>query len=589
MKIKSFLRFISPAICAVAFLPFLMGMDGLSGGGCSSKSSSQTVRVTPSGDGHESFTPSTPQVIELGTTQSFTLSANFAYVLSTNVGGTCPAGSWVGSVYTTGAITSSCTVIFSAMNPNVPWYPSLSAFEAYDSGRSRLFSLAIFAGNFTGVNTVDTLDSAAGAYPSLTNIAYIDEDQIFAYGGGYGNESGSMGAFVAKINPETLEPEWFNQLIDTSTNGEWDYPGVLGILDDGYLYVVYGYRLSKLNPSTGEVISTLELPTGAGLPENTSYDGFDATPEGLFVMKTLYRQAGCTVQGPAVFIDCPDPSDVPNSILVSVNPQSMTVLDEVSLTSNLTDRLTIGTYNGQNYVYFWTLNSWVRYSLSSAGELSFDNSWDPQTLLLNGQRPGSSLVIMGDWVLGQTNALPGSTALSLIAVNQGDASQQFSIQPFLGDPIPADISAAYSFSGPGGAQAVSWMPSPVSVDSEANIVYSMDSFPGEIAAYSLDATGFTLLWKTDQRTTEALAIIGAESERMIVGTDIPTTPTLQVPGLNTEDFVVWRNAATGEEIARSALLPAITPAGMVQPYYSGDMFYGSVAGRLYQLIPVSAP
>jgi hypothetical protein len=57
-----------------------------------------------------------------GTTQSFTVTANTGYTNSTTVGGTCPAGSWntAHSIYTTGAITAACTVLFSA---NANTYP----------------------------------------------------------------------------------------------------------------------------------------------------------------------------------------------------------------------------------------------------------------------------------------------------------------------------------------------------------------------------------------------------------------------------------------------------------------------------------
>lgn len=74
-----------------------------------------TYTVTPSGDGNETFTPNTVQTVNSGATQSFTVTANTGYILSNAVSGTCPAGSWSGSVYTTGAITSGdCTVSFSA-------------------------------------------------------------------------------------------------------------------------------------------------------------------------------------------------------------------------------------------------------------------------------------------------------------------------------------------------------------------------------------------------------------------------------------------------------------------------------------------
>jgi len=74
----------------------------------------QVISVTPSGDGHETISPSTPQTVNYGATQQFTVTANTGYALSQTVGGTCPVGSWTGSTYTTGAITSSCSVSFSA-------------------------------------------------------------------------------------------------------------------------------------------------------------------------------------------------------------------------------------------------------------------------------------------------------------------------------------------------------------------------------------------------------------------------------------------------------------------------------------------
>ncbi len=158
--------------------------------------------------------------------------------------------------------------------PNPPWYPSLEAFEHYNSGRSHVFPEATFGGSYSGNNTVDILSSPM-VYPSGYNMAYLDPDNIFIYGGGYGDVAGSVGAFVAKVNPTTLGPIWYNQLINTSINGEWDYPGSMGILQDGFIYVSYGYRLAKLNKN-GEVIDTLILPTG--VQNHKTLHLMDSTP-----------------------------------------------------------------------------------------------------------------------------------------------------------------------------------------------------------------------------------------------------------------------------------------------------------------------
>lgn len=72
-----------------------------------------TYQVTPSGDGHETFTPNTPQTVNYNLTQAFTVTADPGYILLQTTGGTCPTGSFSGNTYTTGQIIADCTVNFS--------------------------------------------------------------------------------------------------------------------------------------------------------------------------------------------------------------------------------------------------------------------------------------------------------------------------------------------------------------------------------------------------------------------------------------------------------------------------------------------
>ncbi|WP_419421242.1 hypothetical protein ACNVED_15345 (plasmid) [Legionella sp. D16C41] len=467
-------------------------------------------------------------------------------------------------------------------NANAPWYPSLEAFEHYNSGRSHVFSQAIFSGSMAGNNTVRYAYSPA-IYPSGYNMSYLNANLAYIYGGGYGDVPGSIGAYVAQINPLTLQPIWYNQLINTSANGEWDYPGSLGILDDGYLYVSYGYRLTKLNPATGAIIATLVLPTGGGLPQNTSFNGFNATADGFIVMKSVYRQAGCTIQGPNALLDCPDPTDVPPSILVSVNPKTMQVVDNITLPAPVGARPTVTQYQNKNYVYLLESTTAIRY-IVQGGVFRLDSSWNPGTITLPGQTLCTSFVVVNDWVVAQTNTLPSATALSVISINQGNAANQFSIQPFSGYPIPPLIALAFSNAAPGGTAAISWAPMSVSGDPASNIIYASDSLPGKIAAISVSQSGLNVLWVANQRTTEFTTLINPATNRVLVGTDIPEG---EIPGNNQYDYVVWRNALTGVEIARSPILPAMTQGTMVQPYYFGAMFYEGQAGTLINLLPLS--
>ena len=194
----------------------------------------------------------------------------------------------------------------------------------------------------------------------------------------------------------------------------------------------------------------------------------------------------------------------------------MKVIDQTTLPADVIGRVTVGEYNGHEYVYFFVVNTCIRYEVNK-GQLTLDSTWNPGTLLVSGQTAGWALVVLHDWVVGQCNGLPASTPLSVFAVNQGDASKQFMIQPFAGDPIPPLVKAAFSKQAPGGTQAISWNAATVSVDPQSNLIYAMDALPGEIAAVHLSSSGLQTAWKVAQTTTEFIAIIGPPDQRVIVG------------------------------------------------------------------------
>ena len=52
------------------------------------------------------------QLVEPGAEASFTVTPDTGYEVEASVGGTCPAGTWDGSTYTTGALTANCSVEF---------------------------------------------------------------------------------------------------------------------------------------------------------------------------------------------------------------------------------------------------------------------------------------------------------------------------------------------------------------------------------------------------------------------------------------------------------------------------------------------
>jgi hypothetical protein len=362
---------------------------------------------------------------------------------------------------------------------------------------------------------------------------------------------------------------------------------VAAILNDGFLYVIYGYRLAKIDPQNGNLVGPpLVLPTGEGLPENTSFNGFDALEDGTLIAKTVYRSAGCNVQGPTAILPpsmggCPTNNvSPPPSILVSIDPQTLTVRDHIPLPQFVGGRPTTAHFQGRDYVYLATPTTAIRYLVEN-GKFTLDTSWNPGRIYQSSdEKLGSAVAVMNDWFVVQSNGFPAAAPLSVIAINQADATQKFFAQPFKG--FPASLPQCDLPAG-----TVSWAPMSVSVDPDHSLVYTADSVPGAIAALKLTAGSFQTVWIADQRTTEFLALIGPRGHRVLVGTEIPNG---QCPLENETDHVISRDAKTGDELARTAEpLPAMTSGTMIQPYYFGKMFYMGLKGELIELAVRPAP
>jgi hypothetical protein len=496
---------------------------------------------------------------------------------------------------------------------NPPWYPSLQAFEHYNSGRSHVFSLARFGGSLTGRNGVTIVASPKNQYPSGYNMSYLNSKNAFIQGGSYGDVKGSIGPYVAKLDPNTMKPEWYTQLRNTRKYHEWDYPGAMAIESNGFIYAVSGYHVWKVNPYNGKIVQTLTLPTVvynrdnysgsyANPPAtpsyyqqpsqdavNTSYNGINALPDGTLILKSLYRTAGCPLQGPSAIITCDQSQNIPRSVLISVNPKTMRIIDQVQLKAFAGARPTITEYKGVDYVYLLErIASPVRFSVKN-GKFTQDTNWTPtipQTT--NGQTTGGSLIVMGNWILGATNSVPSAAPLTMFAVNQGDGSDVIETQPYKNDPPPPELAAAFAGKATLNGQpadAISWAGMSLEADPQNNTLYGVDTLARKVAAFTITNNQFQFVWEKTETTTEWATLIGPKNQRVWVSTDIPG---IEIPGNNKHDVVVWRDAATGRELARSGKVPAMTQGSAVQPGYGGSVYFPSSRGTLYKLTPKAA-
>jgi hypothetical protein len=506
----------------------------------------------------------------------------------------------LGAVSLIAVLLAVAAAAFEGHDNNPPWYPSLQAFEHYNSGRSHVFTQARFRGSLDRRNKVAVVSSADGAYPSGYNMSYLNENEAFIQGGSYGDVKNSIGPFVAKIDPKTLETKWYTQLFNTADAKEWDYPGAMAIESDGMIYVVSGHSLYKVHPEDGHVIDTLPLPTMVYMRNNyptlpaeydttltddsanTSYNGINALPDGTIVVKSLYRVAGCDLDGGSALLKCPNSGNVPRSNLISINPHTMQTIQIYTLPAPAPARPTITRYHGVDYVYLLENTALpVRYSVSH-GIFTPDTSWNPPAVSNDGQEPGGSLIVMNDWIVGATNTVPATGALTTFAINQGDASKYYTLQPYKCDPVDPVLAAAFATASPGNQPAISWADMSLEADPENGLFYGVETLARKVAAFRIGDSGIETVWKKTQTTTEWATLIGPKEHRVWVGTDIPLN---QIPGLNANDRVVWRDASTGRELARSVQVPVMTQGSAVQPGYDGSMYFPGATGTLVRLTP----
>jgi hypothetical protein len=449
-------------------------------------------------------------------------------------------------------------------NPNPPWFATIAAFEVHDSARTHLYGCAHFLGSTTSPNNVLAYKSTE-LYPTPYNIVTKGPDNLFIYGGGYGDSSTASGSFVASVEPGTLNQRWRRVLINTNATDEWDYPGVLNVLEDGSLVVIYGYHIAKLDPVRGGVEASTALPTGKSAPRDTSYNGYDALPDGTIIAKTVNREKGCTENGFSAFLDCPNPQDVPPSVMVAVDRKTLEVISQITLPEMMGGRVTTAQYEGKNYIYLPGTKSLYRYTFEN-GTFAADPTWGPVPYLKSGQTSGSAMAAMGDYMVAMTNGgAPTSTPMSVVAVSQADSSKVLTLEPFAGSDSEN-----------------SFIPSMVSVDPASNLIFVMDAGAGEIGAVELANGKLSLKWSYDQTTLSFTTLVGPEDQRILIGTDIPIKTFKQLKNYSTE-AVVWRDAVTGKEFARSDDFPKMSAGILVTPGYAGLQYFLTADGHIIVL------
>lgn len=448
------------------------------------------------------------------------------------------------------------------------WYPTITPAEHGDSARSSVYAQAscdLRERAALATVTARPLAGPNGAWPAVTR----DPGELYLIHGSLAFK-GFDGARVTRVDTTAWRTLWTTRLIDTAATREWNYPGGVGAHADGFIYAIYGYRLARLDPATGAVLATVELPCGQA-PRDTTYNGFIVMPDGMIVAKSLYRMPGCQENGFRALARG-GLVDTPSHIAV-VDPRTMTVVASIQAPEHLLGRITASLHRGRSYVYTAGKDHVFRYHYD-AGSLTLDRDWGPVRTRQPGESPASAITTADGWIFLQGNAGPAPVPFTIHAISQDDGARTHRVQPFPG--------RAWSFNA-----------SKLTYDGDNRRMYTTDGLIGQLACHDFDPErGFSPRWQVAQGSYSFLVLVGPPARRVLIATrliDTPITWLLRkqlsrlVPWLAYmigKERVVWRHPDTGAVLAESPDLPA----GLaIIPGHDGSIYYPTVFKGVWEL------
>jgi hypothetical protein len=176
------------------------------------------------------------QSVAVGSTASFTVTADTGYTANTAVGGTCVAGSWTGSVYKTGAVSGACSVVFTftgmpvltgSLKVDISPVGAVMAGARWSIGGAWQPSGTTLNGVVSGSCTISFNTVPGYISPANQNVT-IKSGQTITATGAYKLVIGSTGSLTVTLSPAgavTAGAQW------SVDGGTWQASGstVMGL------------------------------------------------------------------------------------------------------------------------------------------------------------------------------------------------------------------------------------------------------------------------------------------------------------------------------------------------------------------------
>ncbi len=460
-------------------------------------------------------------------------------------------------------------------NNYVGYYPAIGAPEHTDNIRTGVQPCGSFTGSTSGDNQVFRYQSET-TYPGGIGLVVFDGPNAgYLWAGGIVPGGGQ---YVSKFDPSTGKEIWRTWLSNTNISGQWLALGSLAIIKDGTLVAAAGHTFWKLSRNDGTMVASEEQPIVGTPAKDHNFDGMMVAPDGqgTLLIKSQTRSVGCPTQTNNAMSSCPaDYGAAPKSNFVAADPTTLENLDSIEIDQNVTARAVATEHNGKIYIYGNGAKSLVRVVWDpDTQKLTQDKSWSPK-VILKGQSGGASPVVMGDWVIANSNANPSSdTPQCLFAVNQDDPEDVHQVCPW-GKTFPVESGATMSES-----------PAAPGIDPENSLIFVQDYFLKGVYAIRIDQrTGeMKVKWsRPDWWTSDYFSMVGPKDERILISQNInPDTTTANIAtGFDYTESVLWVDEATGKTIAESEDGPSTAVGSLINVGYGGRFYTMGNGGELF--------
>ena len=462
------------------------------------------------------------------------------------------------------------------------YWSAMNAAEQADAERSNIYPCADFLGSHTEDNVVYAY-KAEGSYPQVQYVNSAGPNEMYIVGGTSAPSTGRMtpGPYVARVNPISGEQVWRTYLENGNVNNVFMGGTNLNILASGKIIYAWNHKIALLDPANGAILRARSLPSpGPVTQRSINYKELTVAPDGTVILRSQNRPENCNQQGGGALTACSQSTGGPQqkpSAFLAIEPNTLEIYDTIVAPEDSATPPIIAKYDGKVAIYTAMLKHAYRFFWDPASKaFSQDKSWVAD-YLVKGQTVGDAPTLMGDWIVIQTNGVGSDTkASSLVAVNVNDASNIQRIYPF------GQLEDGESSNAPPKPQG----------DPANDMVYSADGGVGQIAGIHLDPVSgkLTKKWVVDDRSFEFQPLFGTPDKRIVVTSkwDPDAKPEQLATGTYTAQ-AVWRDAATGQVLARSPFLPPVSFNALITPAYGGRWVWPSgSSGTIYFLQPMPA-